>query len=367
MKEHTLHTILTYLLKPLSWIYGCIMGLRNWMFNHGILPQEEFDIPIVAVGNLTVGGTGKTPHVEYILSQLAADYRIAVLSRGYRRKTKGFLLANSHSTPDSIGDEPVQLYKKFGMNVKVAVCENRRKGIKELLRLYPNLELIILDDGFQHRYVKPKDSVLLMDYSRPIYKDHLLPWGRLRESPHQMNRADMVVVTKCPTTASPLDLRIVLKDLDLMSFQKLHFSQFSYKNLEPVFPDDKPYHVSLAALTEKDSVFLITGIANPRPFVRYFRDFRFKIKVAHYADHHDFTREDMLQLKNRFSDLSGERKIIITTEKDAMRLMYNPYFPDDLKQITYYLPIKVKMCGMKDDEDFINDLRKLIDEKELPS
>lgn len=163
------------MLKPLSWIYGVVTSLRNWLFDKNVLPVEEFDVPVICVGNLSIGGTGKTPHVEYIAGMLSATYKIAILSRGYKRKTKGFLLANEHSTPESVGDEPLQIYLKLGPRVKVAVCENRRKGIKELIRTFPYIQLVILDDAFQHRYVKPKINILLMDYARPTYNDTLLP------------------------------------------------------------------------------------------------------------------------------------------------------------------------------------------------
>ncbi|MDE6409427.1 MAG: tetraacyldisaccharide 4'-kinase [Muribaculaceae bacterium] len=365
MREDTARKLMTYLLKPLSWVYGGITSLRNWMFDHDILTQEEFDVPVVSVGNITVGGTGKTPHVEYILSMLSMDYNIAVLSRGYKRKTKGFILANAHSTPDSIGDEPLQIYRKYGMKVKVAVCESRRKGIKELLRQFPDLQLILLDDGFQHRYVKPKISILLMDFARPIYEDNLLPLGRLRESAHQVGRADIVVVTKCPEELPPLEYRLITKKLDLMAFQRLYFSRFSYGQLTPVFQDDEPYNVSLSGLTERDGVFLVTGIANPRTFVRHFKNYPFKVKVAHFSDHRDFTRDDIQLIKDRFRTLTGERKIIVTTEKDAVRLMYNPYFPSELKKLIYYLPVTVKMEPVIDDGDFIGDLRKDIEAVEI--
>lgn len=354
------HTVLHYVLLPLSWLYGMVTGVRNWLFDHNVLPQEEYDVPVITVGNLTVGGTGKTPHVEYILGMLAMEYNMAVLSRGYKRKTKGFIIANSNSTPDSIGDEPLQMYQKFGMRAKIAVCESRRKGIMELLRLFPDLQLIVLDDGFQHRYVKPKVSVLLMDYNRPIYDDHLLPLGRLRENARQTNRADMVVVTKCPDDLSPLQYRLVSKKLDLMPYQKLYFSNYSYGALLPVFPDDKPYHVQLSSLTERDSVMLLTGVANPRGFVRHFRNYPFKVKVCHYPDHHSFTRDDIRKIEAEFKALTGERKIILTTEKDAVRLAFNPYFPSALKPLTYFLPIAVRMIPGLDNLNFIEDLKKAI-------
>ncbi|MDE6144146.1 MAG: tetraacyldisaccharide 4'-kinase [Muribaculaceae bacterium] len=352
--------IMVCLLTPLSWIYGAVTGIRNWLFDSRILKEEEYDIPIIGVGNITVGGTGKTPHVEYIVSNLAADYKIAVLSRGYKRKTSGFVLANSNITPDLIGDEPFQIYRKFGMKVQVAVCENRRKGIQELLRLFPDLGLIVLDDSFQHRWVKPKVSVLLTDYSRPFYRDRLLPLGRLRESPSQVNRADMVVVTKCPDDLMPINFRITSKDLDLMKYQKLFFTRYEYGALEPVFPENAPYSASLGMLGAGDAVLLLTGIAHPRYFVRHFRNYPFKVKVDHYSDHHDFSRSDIDSINERFRSLPGSRKIIVTTEKDAMRLMHNPYFPESLKPFTFYLPVTVRLINGIDETDLIQELRNAI-------
>lgn len=333
--------ILRWVLTPLSWLYGAVMWVRNKLFDLGILPQVEFDVPVVGVGNITVGGTGKTPHTEYIVSNLCGQYKIAVLSRGYKRQTKGFIIANSKSTPETIGDEPWQIYNKFGRLVKVAVCENRRKGISELLKLYPDLELIVLDDSFQHRWVRPKISILLMEYGRPVFKDHLLPLGRLREQAHEINRADKVIVTKCPESLQPLDLRLVIKELDLMKFQKIYFTRYSYGELAPVFADEANFKANLAALTKSDSVFLLTGIAHPRYFVRHFKQYPFHKKIEHFPDHHDFTRSDIARIEQKFRSMKGERKIIVTTEKDAVRLVHNPYFPQELKPFVFFLPISV--------------------------
>lgn len=351
---------MTYLLTPLSWIFDGVTNVRNRMFDIGMLKMREFDVPVVCVGNLTVGGTGKTPHVEYIVRNLATDYNIAVLSRGYKRKTRGFLLANAKSTPDSIGDEPYQIYQKFGMRVRVAVCENRVKGIERILELHPDVNLILLDDAFQHRYVKPKVSVLLMDYNRPIYKDNVLPLGRLRENRHAAERADMVICTKCPEGLMPLQYRLVSKGLDLLAFQKLFFTRYEYGALQPVFPEECPYSVSLETFTKRDSVLLLTGIAHPRYFVRYFKQYPFKVKVDHYSDHHDFTRRDLLSIEQTMKQMSGERKIIVTTEKDAVRLSNNPYFSEELKPYIFYLPVEVRMADGLDDGDFISALRAAI-------
>lgn len=341
----TWHKIATCLLTPMSWVYGFGVWTRNKLFDIGILPQESFEVPVVCIGNITVGGTGKTPHTEYLVSHLARTMKVAVLSRGYKRKTKGFILANSRSTPELIGDEPMQVFRKFGRIAGVAVCESRRKGIRELLRLFPDLELVILDDAFQHRYVKPRVSVLLTEYNRPVHTDRLLPLGRLRESTLALNRADMVVVTKCPENLSALDVRLKRKDLDLMSFQKTFFSRYVYGPLEPVFPEKCPYQVSLRDFTERDGVLLVTGIAHPRYFVRHFSHYPFRVKVDHYPDHHGFTREDMADIAARFKKLPGEHKMIVTTEKDAVRMAYNPYFPEKLKPFVFYQPISVQMVG----------------------
>ena len=336
------------------------MGVRNWMFESKLLKSVEFDIPVIGVGNLTVGGSGKTPHVEYIVNHLSLDYKVAVLSRGYKRKTKGFVLANAKSTPSSIGDEPYQIYQKFHGRVIVASCESRKKGIEELLKLFPDLDVIVLDDSFQHRWVKPKISILLTDYSRPFYEDRLLPLGRLREGVLQANRADMVIVTKCPDNSQPIDFRIKNNELNLMSFQKLFFSKYDYGNLRPVFLDDAPYTVSLYELTSRDAVMLLTGIARPRYFVRFFRQFPFHVKVDHYPDHHDFTKRDIEDIEKKFKELGGERKIIVTTEKDAVRLMHNPYFPKELKPFTFYLPISVRMVRGVHNHDLIEEIKAQI-------
>lgn len=366
MKQRSIKDrILAYILTPMSWIYGSVVWVRNKLFDMGIFTEEKYEIPVIGVGNLTVGGTGKTPHVEFLTSHLASRYNIAILSRGYKRKTKGFIEANAKSTPEMIGDEPMQIYQKFGMKAKVAVCENRRKGIAELMRIYPELELILLDDSFQHRWVKPKVQILLMDYNRPFYKDHLLPLGRLREPAHSVNRADIVVVTKCPESMTPLDYRLISKELDLMSYQKLFFSRYTYGGLMPVFPDDKPYHVSLAQLNDKDAVFLVTGIAYPRYFVRHFKMYDFKVKVNHFPDHHDFTRNDVEEIHTKFKNLKGEHKIIVTTEKDAVRLSANPYYPRELKPFTFFLPIAVNMEDEFEGGDFIQTLRSMLDKTDV--
>lgn len=353
--------ILSYVLTPASWLYGAVTYLRNKFYDWGIFRSVAFDIPVVSVGNLSVGGTGKTPHVEYIVESLSSVYNIAVLSRGYKRKTRGFVLASPHSTPDTVGDEPYQIYSKYGGRIKVAVCENRAKGISELMAIDPGINLVLLDDAFQHRGVQPKVNVLLIDYSRPVYADRLLPLGRLRENRQAMGRADIVVVTKVPSDVKPIDLRVMKKELDLWAYQKLFFSRISYGELSPVFGQESRFTVYLGQLTRSDAVLLVSGIANPRPFVRYFKNYPVRIRVSHFPDHHDFTRADLTEIAKAYENMKGARKLIITTEKDAVRLAHNPYFPETLKPYIFFLPISVDMVGGLDDTDLIVALRQAID------
>lgn len=351
---------ISYLLTPASWLYGGITYLRNKLYDWGMFRSETFDIPVISVGNLTVGGTGKTPHVEYIVEYLSSIYNVAVLSRGYKRKTKGFVLASATSTPDTIGDEPYQIYKKYGYRVKVAVCENRAKGIAELHKLDPSINLIVLDDAYQHRGVQPKVNILLIDYSRPVYSDHVLPLGRLREGRQAMGRADIVVVTKVPSGVKAIDLRLMKKNLDLWAYQKLFFSRIHYGELAPVFERECQYTVHLSQLTRNDAALLVCGIANPRSFVRYFKRFPLRVKISHFPDHHDFSRADLETIEQTFEDMKGSHKLIITTEKDAVRLAHNPYFPENLKPFIFYLPISVEMIDGIEDSDFIGTLTQAI-------
>ncbi len=329
-------------LLPLSKLYGFGVGVRNLLFDWRILKSKTFPVPVVVVGNLVAGGTGKTPHAEFIIEQLKYKYRIGLLSRGYKRSTKGFVLATRRSSPRDIGDEPFQIYQKFGPDVTVAVCEDRCAGIEEMLRIDPKINLVVLDDAFQHRYVKHSLSIVLTEFNRPVFYDRLLPYGRLRESTKSLSRADMVIVTKCPEQLKPVEYRIFKNNLKLFPYQKLFFSRYEYQPLQPVFPDEARPAPYLSWLNENDSVLLLSGIANPRPLVRYLRTFHAKVKVRQFPDHHFFTRKDLDSLCRLFDDMEGERKLIITTEKDAVRLASNPYFPQELKEYIYYLPIEVR-------------------------
>ncbi|MBQ1584767.1 MAG: tetraacyldisaccharide 4'-kinase [Muribaculaceae bacterium] len=355
-------SIMDALLTPFSWGYGAGVWLRNAAFDVGLLPQEEFDVPVVSVGNITVGGTGKTPHVEYIIEALYRRYHIAVLSRGYKRKTKGFILASNNMTPRDIGDEPYQIFSKFSGLITLAVCESRRKGIRELLRIDPDINLILLDDGFQHRYVKPKVNIVLVDYNHPPYEDKLMPLGTLREPARNVLRGDIVVVTKCPSDITAMDIRMVKKNLALFPYQGLFFSNIRYADPIPVFPVQSPQITSLQWLREDDAVLCLTGIATPKPLVRYLRQFAARVKVMHFDDHHFFTRRDFSDIFKVYNQLEGKRKFIITTEKDAVRIMNNPYFPPTRRHCIFYIPMRVGFLEMEG-SNFIEGLVKKIDDQ----
>lgn len=349
------------LLYPLSLIYGAAVWLRNKFFDWGILSQTSFDVPVVVVGNVSVGGTGKTPHVEYIVEALRHSYNIGVVSRGYKRYTKGFVMATRQSSPSDIGDEPFQIYRKFNCKVAVCVCENRVEGITELLKIDPTVNLVVLDDAFQHRYVKPKVAVVITEYARPVYADHLLPYGRLREQRKAIDRADIVMVSKCPDTPKDVDMMLYERNLDLFPYQKTFFSRFDYGCLQPVFPSQAPaLSPSLDYLSDRDMVLIIAGIGNPRPFVKHVRRSKARAWVNIFPDHHNFTKKDMALISRRFGDMGGKNKYIITTEKDAVRLAHDPNFPDALKPYIYYLPVKVKILK-NETEIFAETLRKKID------
>lgn len=341
-----LRTILSkVVLLPLSKLYGAATYVRNKMFDLKILPVHSFDVPIIVVGNIACGGTGKTPITEYIIEAMRLKYHIAMVSRGYKRDTKGFVVATAKSTPSDIGDEAYQIYKKFGGKVVVAVGEDRVNAIKEVLAIDPDINLIVLDDAFQHRYVQPTLSIVVTECNRPYYNDHLLPYGRLRESKMAVNRADFVVVSKCPPTLKDIDYRLIAKSLNLFPCQELFFSRMLYQELVPIFPDQTRAVPYLDWMTEDDYILAVAGIGNPRPFVRYLKSFKPRVRVDVFSDHHKFTRRDMEHLLERFKTMRGSKRVLITTEKDAVRMAASPYFPPELRSVAYYLPIKLEFSS----------------------
>ncbi len=351
------------ILLPFSWIYGVGVWLRNKCFDWNLLPSEPFPVPVIVVGNITAGGTGKTPHVECLIDVLSKRYKVAVLSRGYKRKTKGFVLADGYASAETLGDEPYQIFRKFPQ-VVVAVDADRREGIKKLLELpAPDRpEVILLDDAFQHRYVRPSLSILLTDSSRPYYNDRLLPVGMLRESKSGAKRADMVIVTKIPEGFNSNDYNNIEKKLKLAPKQELYFTSYDYKGLLPVFPESTQIKKeTLERLAKEDYGFLlVTGIVNPEPLKTYLGQYTTDLKVLAYADHHAFTPDDIKDIKQEFDQLKSANKLIITTEKDAMRLMDRTDIPDAIKPCIFYQPIEV-VFNQDEEESFKHKIYNHVD------
>ncbi|MFA9391640.1 MAG: tetraacyldisaccharide 4'-kinase [Prolixibacteraceae bacterium] len=333
------------LLYPFSLIYGLIVFIRNLLFDMKVLRQHEFNVPIISVGNLTAGGTGKTPHAEYLINILKSNSNVAYLSRGYKRKTKGFILASSHSTINEIGDEPVQIKQKFP-EIPVAVCERREIGIKKLLADEKlDIDAIILDDAFQHRSVKANINILLIDYTRQIFNDHLLPYGRLREQSNAKYRANFIIFTKCPSKLQPIEQRIIKNKLDIRPYQNLFFTSIVYGEITPAEKG-----LSLFADNMRNySVLLITGIANPDPLLDYLKTQVGEIIHEKYPDHYNYTSTDLLKLDDKFQQIEKKAKIIISTEKDLVRLKSVEDQPPHFFEKLYYIPIEIKFLDKTKD------------------
>jgi len=344
---NNIHKILSPILIPLSLLYGFIIYIRNRLFDYKILKSTEFNFPIITVGNITVGGTGKTPHIEFLIQLLKDEFKVATLSRGYKRKTKGFLLATEQSTANEVGDEPKQIKNKFP-EVDVAVDANRVEGIKKLLLKKPELDVILLDDAYQHRKVQAGLNILLIDYNRPIDKDFMLPFGNLREQKFEKRRANIILITKSPKDIKPIERRIIFNKLKVFPFQHVYFTTFDYGDLVPLFTDEK----SLINIVDYNSleVLLVTGIANPLPLEEYIKEnISKKIEKLEYSDHYDFKESDFLYITDKFNKMVSKNKIIITTEKDAMRLQKFSNIANHFKDSFFYIPIQVKFLNNRTD------------------
>ncbi|MCQ2974051.1 MAG: tetraacyldisaccharide 4'-kinase [Bacteroidales bacterium] len=335
-----------FLLKPISWIYGMVVAIRNFLYDNKVLKSHEFEIPVISVGNIAVGGTGKTPHTEYIVNLLKDLYNVTILSRGYKRKTKGYIKATNESTVAEIGDEPKQMSIKFKDQANVCVCENRCKGIKNILKERNEKQVVILDDAYQHRRVTPRLSILLTDYNKPFYEDSMLPYGNLREPSSRYNRANIIIVTKCPDNLKPIDRRVISKHINLLPFQSIYFTNFKYLEIKPVFSEQTQTEIN------KDTeILLITGIANPTTLIQHIQN-KYSQKITHikFADHHNFSKRDINKITEKFVSLS-QNKVVITTEKDAVRLMEQNFEPT-IKEKMYYIPIEINFVF--DDADKLN-------------
>ena len=347
-------------LLPLSWFYGLGVGLRNMLFEMGALKSKKYDVPIISVGNITVGGTGKTPHVEYLIELLKDHMNVAVLSRGYKRKSRGFVLADKDTPMTQIGDEPFQMKQKYP-DITVAVDSNRRRGIEKLIEgeAGKKADIILLDDAFQHRYVKPGINILLVDYHRLVIYDELLPAGRLREPVKSKDRADIVIITKCPKDLNPMEYRVITKAMKLYPYQQLYFSTHEYDTPRLVFPEmaDGKEIKSLDELKDK-SILLLTGIASPQQMEHDLAPYTSQLTPLTFGDHYAFKKKDVERINELFASLSGQ-KLIITTEKDATRLLTTEGLSDEVKKHLYVLPIHISMMQNQTD-DFNNNIFKYV-------
>ncbi len=328
--------ILRVLLFPFACLYGLITQIRNKFFDWHILPSESFDMPVISVGNLSYGGTGKTPHIEYLVRLLEKEFKTATLSRGYGRKSKGFVMANEFSSFHEIGDEPLQYQQKFE-NIKVAVDECRRRGIKILHNSNHELDCILLDDAFQHRYVKPGLSILLTDFHKLYVNDYPIPTGTLRERRKGAKRADIIIVTKTNSVLSPITKRRIANLIKPRKNQTLYFSHIKYGS-----------KISLTNFTETpekkkyNTIILFTGIANSYPLQEHLRNFCSELIVLDFPDHHKYNEKDLEKIKTTYLDVFSKNKIIFTTEKDAMRLIKTNLFEEIKDLPIFYIPIEIK-------------------------
>jgi tetraacyldisaccharide 4'-kinase len=313
-------------------LYWIILKVRNFLFDRNILKSSTFNFPLICVGNLAVGGTGKTPMTEYILRVIKDNYRTAVVSRGYKRKTKGYILARPGVTALEIGDEPMQIFSKFD-NVRVAVGEERLVAIPQLLHDHPDTQVIVLDDAFQHRSIRPGLNIMLTDYSNLYTRDYLLPVGDLRDVRSSSSRADIIVVTKCKKELSEHEKKQILKEIDSRDGQSVFFTANEYGT---------PYHLfnlDRKEIHENMDVLLVCALANPTAIKEMLNKNVQSYEMVKFRDHHIFTTDDLHEIKSQFEELgSSTQKIILTTEKDAVRL---EKFQKDLENLPIYvLPVR---------------------------
>ena len=319
---------LRFLLFPFALLYWLITGLRNWLYNIGVFKSSKFDLPIISVGNLSVGGTGKTPHVEYIARLLKGRYKVATLSRGFGRKRRGFVIANSESTVDDVGDEPLQFYHKFGSEITVVAEANRVKGVMDLMFQKPDTQVVLLDDAYQHRAIHRGLNILLTKYAEPFFQDYILPVGNLREMRSCYRRADLIIVTKCPDP-NQVKKEEIVKKINPLKRQKIFFSTIQYGTIVRLFSDE---HID-GVLSK--NVVLVTGIADASQLYHHIAK---SAKIVHhfsFADHHNYRLSDIREIHNIFGKFAPAETIILTTEKDAMRLM-RPEWKEELSAFPWY-------------------------------
>ena len=327
--------MLRKLLLPFSLIYGFIVWLRNKLYDWGIKKSAEFTIPVICVGNLSVGGTGKSPMIEHLIQLMQNQHNLATLSRGYKRESKGFYVLNGKESAAYVGDEPLQFKSKFP-SITVAVDEQRKRGIENLLALKNAPDLVLLDDAFQHRKVTPSHSILLTSYNSLYCNDYILPAGNLREPRTGAKRANIIVVTKCPTSLSNQEMEKIKKKLQQLEYQQVFFSSIKYADEVINHKNEK---LNLQHLKDFS---LVTGIANPIPLLQHLEELHLKFNHLNFPDHYNFKEKDLLKIK--------QSSLVITTEKDFMRLKN-----EIDSSLLYYLPIEIEI--LKDNQDFENTIK----------
>ncbi len=347
------NVLVKILLSPFSLLYGIGISLRDFLYRMELLKGVAFSIPVISVGNLSIGGAGKTPHIEYLIRLLKDHIYVATLSRGYRRKTKGFLLVDRKNTAEQVGDEPLQFKRKFP-DILVAIGESRTFAIPQILSFQEKTQVILLDDAFQHRSISPELNILLTEYSYPFTKDYLLPSGRLREWRSAYKRANFIIVSKCPPQIDVEDRNRLIKEIKPLSRQKIYFSYYQYAT--PYFILNSKFNVEL---TLEWDVLLICAIARTDYLVEHLERQVNTVQVLEYEDHHYFTPFDLSNLKTKFDQIDSKRKIIITTEKDAMRLELHKAFIVEKQLPIFAIPVKVAFHG-NDQERFDQDVKSVL-------
>ena len=327
------------LTRIISAIYDLITEIRNYFFRKKILSSTSFPLPIISVGNLAVGGTGKTPHIEYLIRLLKNDFKLAVLSRGYGRKTSGFLSANINSSATNIGDEPLQIFSKFP-EISVFVDEKRVHGVNEIIQLQPETEIILLDDAYQHQYIKSGLSILLSEYELPFTRDFVMPYGRLREHKKNYNRADIIIVTKCPLDIKDAEFKRFTEEICPAENQEIYFSGIEYDDFYPAYENCK---IEIDKLKNTDAIIL-SGIDNPQTMINFIEKLVKSVEKITFADHHNFSIKDLKEIEKK-----SKEKIIITTEKDIARLKSLHNLSVNIKEKLLVLPIKIKILNNKED------------------
>ena len=341
------------LLAPFSLLYGLGVSLRDFFYRKGLLKGISFNLPVISVGNLSVGGAGKTPHIEYLIRSLKDYLNIATLSRGYKRKTRGFHYVQPQLTAEQIGDEPLQFKRKFP-NITVTVCESRTFAIPQIISDHPDTQVVLLDDAFQHRSVQPGLNILLTEYNYPFTKDYLLPSGRLREWRSAYQRADIIIISKCPAQLSEADRDRMLKEIKPFPHQRVYFSYYDY--FRPYYIFNSRYVLEWQPDME---LLLICAIARTDYLVDYLEEQVKTVRILEYEDHHHFTNYDVGHLKANFDRMEAEKKVIITTEKDAMRLEAHKKYLTDHRLPIFALPVQVKF-HFDDQERFDQDVKEFL-------